>query len=565
VQEPNADPLQVGASGVFGGHERPRRPMQTSRIYELLPQRAMALLIDVLIWLALLVIAGVLFGTAVPAVTPDGTVMQGGVAFRLGPLQVYLVSCLWFGYMITAESRFGATLGKRALGLRVVRSDESRAGVGSIVRRHALRFVFFTLMSLGSVQLLVPLIFVVEAIAARCTQRRQRFGDQSADTVVLHLRDLSARDGTLPSPMAAPAAGGTPLTQVAYAGFWQRAVAVVIDSLLLYAAYEVVASTGLVRSGFSSGTLQDGNTDAPGLLASLVPTIVSAGYFIVLNGRGATLGKRLTGIRVVDRSGNVPGLRRSAIRHIIPLAAALVWVGASLTVAVGDAEPLTGGLGPILIAFAGFQIVLIDGLSMLWSERRQAFHDRMAGTFVMQRASEAAIDGSGAAAIDASVAPVPSRVARGGIVAGLVIGFVLCAGLATLGYRAFQWGFDTLGDSVTASMTDTLRATASDVVDAQAGDSSTIQFREGEVTVSNAIEPDYVGWEATTTGAAVYGVEVSIDPEGIALGSGDGGVMYSGVPVVINGSIELTEIRGDGGSSGMSWTRRILSASSNPA
>jgi uncharacterized RDD family membrane protein YckC len=330
MQEPVVHQLPIGVPGVGGGwHDRPRRSRQTSLIYELLPQRAVALLIDVLVWLVLLVLAGILLGTAAPAVTPDGTVLQDGVAFRLGSLQVYLVSCLWFGYMIAAESRFGATLGKRALDLRVVRSDESRAGVGFIVRRHALRFVFFTLMSLSSVQVLAPLIFVGEAIAARCNRHRQRFGDQSADTVVLHLRDLSARDGPGPSPMPAPAMAA-PVKRVAYAGFWQRAVALIVDTLILFATYEVLASTGLSWSILSSGTLKDGSTDGPGLLASLVPTIVSAGYFVVLNGRGATLGKRLTGIRVVDRSGDAPGLRRSGMRYIIPLVAALLSLGVGL-------------------------------------------------------------------------------------------------------------------------------------------------------------------------------------------------------------------------------------------
>ena len=93
---------------------------------------------------------------------------------------------------------------------------------------------------------------------------------------------------------------------------------------------------------------------------SYVLWVVSAGYEIWLTSlTGQTVGKRLLSIQVVDaETGEIPSLDRAA-RRIIPMVVQLI--------------PIVGLFGALLYVRA------------LWDPRRQGFHDKFAGTIVIDR------------------------------------------------------------------------------------------------------------------------------------------------------------------------------------
>lgn len=122
-------------------------------------------------------IDGVIFlvaGTAVVMLLYQGAPPEG-FATALGPI----FFCLWFGYYWWCEAAYGATLGKLALGLRVVMENGSQLTVGAAFLRTLLRIVDE-----------LPLAYIVGAIAVWSTGRNQRIGDLAARSLVVHKSDL---------------------------------------------------------------------------------------------------------------------------------------------------------------------------------------------------------------------------------------------------------------------------------------------------------------------------------------------------------------------------------------
>lgn len=145
-----------------------------------------------------------------------------------------------------------------------------------------------------------------------------------------------------------------------FAGWWRRFVAwVILDCLILGAIGTVVFLVlwGLPTLIFG---LIDQNLAAVGgfigLLLGLAGAIVAyILYVIVPTGKtGMTIGKRIMGIKVVDREGNPPGIGKAFLRES---------VGKLLSEVIF-------GLGFILAAF---------------DNQRRAWHDRIAGTYVIPR------------------------------------------------------------------------------------------------------------------------------------------------------------------------------------
>ncbi len=105
--------------------------------------------------------------------------------------------------------------------------------------------------------------------------------------------------------------------ELAYVGIGRRAIALFLDSLVLFTAFWVIGyvigalSGGLVAGGFEL-------TGAPALVAMLAWFTIGFGYFIVLEARsGQTLGKRLTGLRVMNEDGTPITMSTSIIRNIL--------------------------------------------------------------------------------------------------------------------------------------------------------------------------------------------------------------------------------------------------------
>ena len=95
-----------------------------------------------------------------------------GLFSLLGPLDLLLP----IAYYIVMEATLGATLGKMALGLRVVKTDGSPIGWSESIIRNLLRIVDFLFF------------YLVAAILIWNSPLRQRLGDQVAKTVVVRSR-----------------------------------------------------------------------------------------------------------------------------------------------------------------------------------------------------------------------------------------------------------------------------------------------------------------------------------------------------------------------------------------
>ena len=149
----------------------------------------------------------------------------------------------------------------------------------------------------------------------------------------------------------AEAVGPTPATTaptegVEYAGFWLRAVAWLLDSVILWLGAVIVSSVllaGWPSAGYSSTW--------DGLIS---PYLLPVAYGVLFVGlRGQTPGKMLLRIRVVNEEGRVPGFWRAALRET---------------------------LGKLVSALAvGFGF-----LSVAWNRKKRGWHDIVAGTYVIK-------------------------------------------------------------------------------------------------------------------------------------------------------------------------------------
>ena len=134
-----------------------------------------------------------------------------------------------------------------------------------------------------------------------------------------------------------------------YAGLGSRAVAIILDVLVLFAILWIVA-------------LATGNTNDGGFQMDGAPVFVGFGlfalYFLGLEATsGATLGKMLVGIKVVKADGSSPiGLTASLLRNVLRIVDGQLFY---------------------LVAF----------LFVRNSDMKQRLGDRVAGTIVIKRAS----------------------------------------------------------------------------------------------------------------------------------------------------------------------------------
>ena len=127
-------------------------------------RRAVAILIDSI----LLFIAGYAIAAASGQSTSDGFHIEGG------PFFLWLAISL--AYYIAMEARVGGTLGKLAMGLKVVRQDGKALDLQASVVRNVMRLVdglFF---------------YLVAALVVWFSKGRQRLGDMAAHTIVIKVR-----------------------------------------------------------------------------------------------------------------------------------------------------------------------------------------------------------------------------------------------------------------------------------------------------------------------------------------------------------------------------------------
>lgn len=159
-------------------------------------RRFVALLIDALI-------------TAIAWVPFADTQSRNGVtSISWQGMDFALPALISIAYFVLLEGIAGATIGKVVLGVRVRGLDGSRIGLGAAAIRNIARLV-------DAFPYVVP--YLVGAIAVSRSDRKQRFGDRWAKTVVILVgteqakaidrADADAGRSELPSPPpgAAPA------------------------------------------------------------------------------------------------------------------------------------------------------------------------------------------------------------------------------------------------------------------------------------------------------------------------------------------------------------------------
>ena len=149
-----------------------------------------------------------------------------------------------------------------------------------------------------------------------------------------------------------------PVRQDALASIGQRALAQVLDGLVLlvpaFAVVYFVAGDILIAT--------DTETTSAQMWATFILVALQIAYnTLCITMWGATIGKRLLGLRVVNQAdGGLVALNSAAMRALIPAAAGLI--------------PVIGMAAPIVIYMRAF-----------FHPLRKGWHDQAAGTIVVKR------------------------------------------------------------------------------------------------------------------------------------------------------------------------------------
>jgi uncharacterized RDD family membrane protein YckC len=160
---------------------------------------------------------------------------------------------------------------------------------------------------------------------------------------------------TYPVPAAAPT--------VAYAGFWLRFVALIIDFIIIYCVRALIFlpfGIGMGMRGMFHGTQPQSPADLVPFFATIIrimiiSTIIQWLYFSLMESSAwqATLGKKALGLTVTDLEGRRISFGRATGRYFAKIISSLILF-----------------IGYIM---AGF------------TEKKQALHDMIAGTLVLRK------------------------------------------------------------------------------------------------------------------------------------------------------------------------------------
>ena len=112
-----------------------------------------------------------------------------------------MTTVLWLGYMTWMEWKNGASIGKRARGLRVVMEDGEPVTPEAALTRNLMRF-------LDAAPYVVP--YVVGAYAISNSPKMQRFGDRVAETMVV-VSSPGTDPAGLPPPLLPLGSGPAPV------------------------------------------------------------------------------------------------------------------------------------------------------------------------------------------------------------------------------------------------------------------------------------------------------------------------------------------------------------------
>lgn len=145
------------------------------RVGEGVGLRAAATVIDLIIYWIVAAVIG--------AITGEGD----GLSFALGTLSTCLLFFVVIGYYVIMEMQFGGTVGKLAVGLRVVREDGRPLDFQAAIVRTLLRVVDGLFL------------YLIAAILVWTSPTKQRLGDRVAKTLVVK-KDAVSSVGTTEPP-----------------------------------------------------------------------------------------------------------------------------------------------------------------------------------------------------------------------------------------------------------------------------------------------------------------------------------------------------------------------------
>lgn len=139
-----------------------------------------------------------------------------------------------------------------------------------------------------------------------------------------------------------------PEKQVVYGTFWERFAACFIDGIILSVA------NALIGLPFGMSPIpESGDLGGNYLLAQLTRVVVGWLYFALMESGpgGATLGKKVMNLKVTGMEGGRISFGRATGRHFSKLLSAAM--------------------------------LLLGYLMMIWDDKNQTFHDKMASTLVV--------------------------------------------------------------------------------------------------------------------------------------------------------------------------------------
>jgi len=179
-----------------------------------LPARCYAFLIDLLVRLA------ILYAFEIAAIA------AGGIGVALNIILVFALE--WFYPVIFELSRWGATPGKRSLGLRVVMDNGLPITPAASLTRNLLRVADF-----------MPFLYTFAAVSMLLRRDSKRLGDLAAATLVVYQPKPAARIPLGEIAPLAPAIALTPRDQAALIALAARATRLTearVDELAALAA-----------------------------------------------------------------------------------------------------------------------------------------------------------------------------------------------------------------------------------------------------------------------------------------------------------------------------------------
>jgi uncharacterized RDD family membrane protein YckC len=174
--------------------------------------RAIALSIDALIGLGAFILLAILYG--------GFNSSNGPLWINISAPPLLMATVLWLVYMTWMEGKNGASIGKRARGLRVVMEDGEPVTPEAALTRNLMRF-------LDAFPYVVP--YVVGAYAISNSPKMQRFGDRVAETMVV-VSSPGTDPAGLPPPLLPLGSGPAP---VASTPRKRRRLALVVLTLLV--------------------------------------------------------------------------------------------------------------------------------------------------------------------------------------------------------------------------------------------------------------------------------------------------------------------------------------------